>query len=176
MATELDTKSEGVQVATLLTVIGEEARDVYSTFTDWANKGDENKIAPVLQKFAEYCQLRKNVPFERYRFNRRTQEAGESYDQYKTALRKLAEGCDFDTITPDEMLRDRLIFGIRDSKVRERLLRESKLSLAKTDEIYRAAESMQNQMKIVGDLTEPEADKLEQERLPNFRKTQENNS
>ena len=144
---------------------------MYSTFTDWANEGDENKIAPVLQKFAEYCQPRKNVPFEHYRFNRRTQEAGESYDQYKTALRKLAEGCDLDTITPDEMLRDRLIFGIRDSKVRERLLRESKLSLAKTDEICRAAESMQTQMKIVGDLTEPEANKLEQERLPNFRKS-----
>ena len=56
MATELDTKSEGIQVATLLTVIGEEARDVYSTITDWANEGEENKIAPVLQKFAEYCQ------------------------------------------------------------------------------------------------------------------------
>ena len=69
------------------------------------------------------------------------------------------------------MLRDCLIFGIRDSKVREGLLRESKLSLAKTDEICCAAESMQTQMKIVGDLTEPEASKLEQECLPNFRKS-----
>ena len=58
------------QVATLLTVIGEEARDVYSTFTDWAEEGDQDKISPVLQKFATYCQPRKNVPFERYRFNR----------------------------------------------------------------------------------------------------------
>ena len=172
LATELNKKSEAVQVATLVTVIGEEARDMYSTFTDRAAEGDDNKIAPVLQKFAEYCQPRKNVPFERYRFNCRTQEAGESYDQYKTAPRKLAEGCDFDTITPDEMLRDRLIFGIRDSKVRERLLRESKLSLAKTDEIHRAAESMQTHMKIVGDLTEPEANKVDQERMPNWRKSE----
>ena len=147
LATELNKKSQAVQVATLLTVIGEEARDVYSTFTDWAEEGDQDKISPVLQKFATYCQPRKNVPFERYRFNRRTQDVGESYDQYKTALRKLAEGCEFDTITPDEMLRDRLVFGIRDSKVRERLLRESKLTLAKTDEICRAAESMQAQIK-----------------------------
>ena len=132
-------KSQAVQVATLLTVIGEGAHDVYSTFTDWTEEGDQDKISPVLQKFAKYCQPRKNVPFERYRFNRRTQEVGESYDQYKTALRKLAEGCEFNTITPDEMLRDRLIFGIRDLKVRERLLRESKLTLAKTDEICRAA-------------------------------------
>ena len=55
------------------------------------------------------------------------QEAGESYDQYKTALRKLAEGCDFRKITPEEILRNRLIFGISDTKVRERLLREKKI-------------------------------------------------
>ena len=60
------------------------------------------------------------------------------------------------------MLRDRLVFGICDSKVRERLLQESNLSLAKTDEICCASESMQSQMKIVGDLTEPEANKVEQ--------------
>ena len=182
LATELNKKSEKVQVATLLTVIGEEARDVYSTFTDWAAEGDQDKIAPVLQKFAEYCQPRKNVPFERYRFNRRTQEVGESYDQYKTALRKLAEGCDFDTISPDELLRDRLIFGIRDSKVRERLLRESKLDLARTDEICRSAESMHAQMKIVGDVAEAEANKVDQdqkpkgdqERIPNSWKSKKN--
>lgn len=37
LATEVSRKSEKVQVATLLTVIGEEAREVYSTFTDWTN-------------------------------------------------------------------------------------------------------------------------------------------
>ena len=63
--------------------------------------------------------------------------------------RKLAEGCDFHTITPNEILRDRLVFGISDSKVRERLLRESDLTLERTDEICRAAESMIVQMKIV---------------------------
>ncbi|XP_022809511.1 uncharacterized protein LOC111346488 [Stylophora pistillata] len=174
LATELNKKAQPVQVATLLTVIGEEARDVYSTFTDWTEEGDENKIAPVLTKFAEYCQPRKNVPFERYRFNRRSQEAGETYDQYKTALRKLAAGCEFNTITPDEILRDRLIFGIRDTKVRERLLREAALTLAKTDEICRAAESMQAQMKVVGDATESETNKVDQERTSNVRKPKKN--
>ena len=149
LATELSKKSEQVQVATLLTVIGEEAREVYSTFTGWAAVGDSSKIDPVLNKFEEYCKPRKNIPFERYRFNRRTQESGESYDQYRTSLRQLAESCDFATITPDEILRDRLVFGIRDAKARERLLREPKLSLDKTDEICRAAESMVVQLKLV---------------------------
>ena len=59
------------------------------------------------------------MPFERYRFNRRTQEPGEAYVQYRRALRKLAEGWEFPTITPGEILRDRLIFGIKDDKVRD---------------------------------------------------------
>ena len=51
LATELNKKSEALQVATLLTVIGEEARDVYST-SDWSDEGNKSKIKPVLQQFA----------------------------------------------------------------------------------------------------------------------------
>ena len=68
-----------VQVATLLTVIGKDGREVYSKLRDWAQDGDDRRILPVLRKFAEYCQPRKNVPFERYKFNKRMQESGESY-------------------------------------------------------------------------------------------------
>ena len=82
LATELKDKDEAVQVATLLTVIGEEAREVFFTFTGWAADSDDAKIEPVLAKFEEYCQPRKNIPFERYRFNCRSQEPGETYDQY----------------------------------------------------------------------------------------------
>ena len=89
LATGLTEKAEAVQVATLLTVIGEQAREVYSTFTGWAREGDSAKIGPVLEKFRQYCEPRKNVPFERYRFNRRCQEPGETYDHYNTELRKL---------------------------------------------------------------------------------------
>ena len=151
LATGLNEKDEGVQVATLLTVIGEEAREVYSTFTGWAAPGDDKKIDPVLEKFGQYCEPQKNIPFERYRFNRRCQEAGENYDQYRTALRKLAGNCDFGTITPDEILRDRLVFGIRDGKTRERLLGEPALTLKRTDEICRSAESAVTQLRLVDD-------------------------
>ena len=151
LATELTKTSEAVQIATLLTVIGEEAREFYSTFSGWENDGDQNKIVPVLNKFAAYCQPRKNVPFERYRFNRPVQEACRSYEHYRTALRKLAESCDFDTFTPEEISRDRLVFGIRDTKAKKILFREPGLVLVKTDEICRAVESMTTQIKIVKD-------------------------
>ena len=82
--------------------------------------------------------------------NHRQQEAGETYKQYHTALCKLSQTCKFQTITPEELLRDRLLFSIWDDKVRERLLHESHITLAKTDEICHAAESMVAQMKVVG--------------------------
>ena len=98
-------------------------------FTDWASDTNQNKIQPVLQKFAVYCQPLKNVPFERYKFYSRMQELGESYDHYQTALRQLVERCEFKSITPYQILCDKFMFGIRDSKVRERLLCEKNLSL-----------------------------------------------
>ena len=88
---------------------------------------------------------------KRYKFNKRVQESGEQYEQYKTALLKLAETCDFETITPNDILRDRLIFGICDNRVRERLLRETGLTIERTDEISRAAEIMTSQMKTMSD-------------------------
>ena len=69
MATELDKKSEAVQVATLHTIIGEEACDVFSMFTERAEQGVAAEIEPVLMKFPHYSQPCKNKPFERYSIN-----------------------------------------------------------------------------------------------------------
>ena len=113
LATELNKKSEPIQVATLLTVIGEDGCEVFSTFTNWDSDGDNANIQLVLSKFAEYCQPRKNIHFELCRFNQQMQEHGKSYDQYRTALRMLGVGCDFHTVTPDEILQDCLVFGIK---------------------------------------------------------------
>ena len=80
----------------------------------------------------------------------RMQEAGKSYYHYRTVRRQLADRCEFETITADQILRDKLVFGIQDSKVRERWLREKNLSLQKTDEICRAQETTTEQMKVAG--------------------------
>ena len=135
---------------------------MFATFTEWDHDGDDKKIGPVLDKLEAYCEPQKNIPFERYRFNRRCQESGESYDQYRTALRKLAESCDFTSITPDEILRDRLVFSIRDTKTRERLLREPALTFNRTDDICHAAESMTSQLKLVDDSLEKSVSAISQ--------------
>jgi len=79
----------------------------------------DQKIALVLKKLGEYGEPQKNIPFERYHFNQRVQDPGETYDQYRTALRKLAEGCNFEVINPEAILCDCLLFGIRDKVKRD---------------------------------------------------------
>ena len=71
----------------------------------------------------------------------------ESFEQYITVLRQLAQRCAFGTITDDEILRDRILFSIENQQVRERLLREANLTLARTIDICRAAESTAAQTK-----------------------------
>ena len=90
-ATELNKKHVKVQVASLLTIIGEKARDVYSTFTDWESEESKQKGTPLLDKFTAYCQPRRNILFECYiALTSGRKNPGLSYDQYKTELRKLA--------------------------------------------------------------------------------------
>ena len=103
-------KEEGdVQVAALLTGIGPEARKVFKT---WNISATERKdMKGVIERFNNYCNPRKNIPLERYLFNSQQQEPGASFDRYVTALCQIADKCAFDAITPDDLLRDRIIFG-----------------------------------------------------------------
>ena len=122
-------------------------------FKTWNLSATQKKdIKGVVKRFDNYCNPRKNVPFEWYRFNSKQQEPGETCDRYVTSLRQIADKCAFDTITPDDILRDRIVFGIADDKVRGRLLREPELSLAKTLDICRTSEMSRAQIKVVSEL------------------------
>ncbi|CAB4009741.1 Hypothetical predicted protein, partial [Paramuricea clavata] len=139
LATKLDKEDEIRQVATLLAVIGKEAKKLFKTFV-WGSEDDFIKIDLVVKKFEEYCIPRQNVIYERFRLFTRDQGPTETVDQYMMELRRISANCDLESITPDQILRDRLVTGIRDAVVRERLLRDNKLTLEKALDIVRAAE------------------------------------
>ncbi len=128
-ATESDEKSNEVKTSRLLTAIGERARDVYYTFT-FDSEGDEMKLDKVLEKFDSY-----------------NQGDEQSTDEYVTELRSRAEHCSFGDLK-SSLIRDKIVIGVHDKKVQERLLREPDLSLEQAIQICRA--SMENLMKTVG--------------------------
>ena len=131
------------QAAILLNLDGEEAIEVYNTFTF----DDETEQDPevILQKFQEYCEPKKNITFERHVFNTRTQQPTQSFDCFVTELRVQAKKCAYGALQ-EELIRDRIVVGIRDDNIRSRLLREPDLSLQKCIDIVRAAEVAKKQM------------------------------
>ena len=88
--------------------------------------------------------VRRNVIFERAHFNKRTQQQ----EDYITVLHQLADGCEYDDIK-EEMIRDRLVVGIRDKAMSEHLQMESKLTLDKAIKLIRQREAVQQQQDIL---------------------------
>lgn len=145
LATGVADKDDKIRVATLLAVIGKEGNRIYRTLK-WDNGGDEKRMDAVLAKLEGFCLPKKNEIYQRYMFNKRNQEAHETIDQYLLELRILAESCDFGNITTEQIVRDRIVIGVKDEKIRERLLREQDLKLNKAIDIVRAAEQSRAQM------------------------------
>ena len=59
-ATEKDGQNGKVKTSVLLTCVGQKGRETYETF-NFDNRGDEMRLASVLQKFSEHCSPRKNI-------------------------------------------------------------------------------------------------------------------
>ena len=106
-----------------------------------------------LKWMEQYCEPPKNTIYERYLFFSRGQESGEPIDKYATVLRNMTDSCEFQDLK-DSLIRDRIVFGIADNNVRERLLRVPDLTLNKALKIARAAETTQSQLKQMQNLHE----------------------
>ncbi|XP_031332218.1 uncharacterized protein K02A2.6-like [Photinus pyralis] len=78
---------------------------------------------------------------QRFLFNKRDQQVGEKFSSYLAELRKLADTCSFHEDSRDEMLRDRIVCGVRDEALQRRLLAESDLTLQKAVDAAIAAET-----------------------------------
>ena len=55
------------------------------------------------------------------------------------------------------MIRDKIVFSVNDERVKERLLRESDLSLARALDVCCAAETTRAQLKVMASEGKPEA-------------------
>ena len=92
VASGLKEESDTKQVSTLLYCLGEEAEAVLDSTN--ITSDEKKRYDKVIEKLNAFFQTRKNVIFERARFNRRNQLESESAERYITELYKLAENCD----------------------------------------------------------------------------------
>ncbi|XP_062849175.1 uncharacterized protein K02A2.6-like [Trichomycterus rosablanca] len=123
--------------------MGAEAEHIFKSFT-FGSAGDGDKYAKVMAKFDEHFIPKRNVIFERAKFHSRVQLPGESVEAFVRQLYELAENCEFGA-QKDEQMRDRLVIGIRDRQVSQKLQMKSDLTLRTAIEMARHCELIQSQ-------------------------------
>ena len=136
-------KTAKQQCAYLLIWAGEQGREIFSTFD--LIEAEKEDVDTYLTKFREYAAPKRNQVFSRYIFQKHDQKQ-ESIDKYITDLKILVKPCGY--TDKDEMLRDRIVGGVANPKIREKLLSVGDtLSLNQTVTICRAFETTQAQLK-----------------------------
>lgn len=94
--------------------------------------------------------LRRNTVAEQHAFRKRAQAQNESLLQYVAALRDLATTCEF-ADKQDEMIRDHLLEHVISHRIRERLLLETDLTLAKAIILATQIEAAGEKAKSISD-------------------------
>jgi transposase InsO family protein len=128
LAAKLFREDGEVQVSSLIYAMGKEADKIYSTFKFPDGENKRNNFDAVLTKFNEHFIPKRNVIHERARFYSRQQLQGESVEQFLRTLRELSATCDFGQ-QEEESVRDRLVLGLIDTEVSQKLQLQADLTL-----------------------------------------------
>ena len=102
--------------------------------------GDHKTFEEVKSALSGEFAPKRNVVAERYKFRSRAQKTDESIDTYLTSLRELVKSCDFGTLE-EEMIRDQIVEKCSSRTLKQKLLQQDDLDLAKTIKIARSAET-----------------------------------
>ncbi|UYV80016.1 hypothetical protein LAZ67_18001431, partial [Cordylochernes scorpioides] len=133
---------ENEQVNMLVYCMGDNADDILLS-CKIASDQLEN-YGKVIECFESHFIPRRNIIYERARFNQRCQQEGEKVNEFITALHSLAEHCNFGMLH-DELIRDRIVVGVRDRALSERMQLDTDLTLVKATLMAKQLESVKEQ-------------------------------
>ena len=146
VASGLSKESQERQVSTLLYCLGEEAEDILDSTS--ISEEHRKDYSQVLSKFDGLLWHSENVIIERAKFNRRCQLPEEPAEQFIASLYNLAANCNYGVLK-GEMIRDRIVVGIRDVSLSERLQMDPDLTLEKAKTVVRQREAVRDQQKVL---------------------------
>ena len=108
IASRLNGESEEAQVNTLIYSMDDEADDILAELK--LTTDERKSYKTVREKLDNHFVIKRNVIYERAKFNMRMQRNGEPVDNFITDLFSLAEHCGFGDLH-DELIRDRIVVG-----------------------------------------------------------------
>ena len=147
-----DITNEDKKQATLLTVIGPSSYKLLRNLMSPAKLATKS-YSELVDKMNEHHNPIPSEIVQRCKFNSRFRMDNETIADFMASLRSLSEFCNYGS-TLDNMLRDRLVCGVRDDRIQRRLLAEKDLNLQKAVEI---ATSIEMAAKNVRDLQATQA-------------------
>ena len=125
IASKLKTEEPEVREAILLSCVGKDAMDIFDGFS--LTDDESNDMDSILPAFEKFCIGETNEPFERFAFNSRIQNDGESVNVYVSELRKLAKTCNFENLE-ESLIGDKIITGVKYDVTSRSLLQKSNLT------------------------------------------------
>ena len=146
IASKLNEESEEAQVNTLIYSMGDEADDILAALK--LTTSERKSYKTVKEKLDKHFVIKRNVIYERAKFNMRMQRNGEPVGNFITDLFSLAEHCGFGDLH-DELIRDRIVVGLSDRSLSERLQLEADLTLEKAMTQARQKELVHQQQGIL---------------------------
>ena len=126
------------QQAIMLSVVGSKTYGVLRGLSD--NKPRDKTFAELVTLMRGHLHPAPNEIAERFMFYSRERRDTESISQYIVELRKLTEHCNFGDRV-NEQIRDRLVCGVKNEKIQQKLLSEKGLNLDRALEIVISMEA-----------------------------------
>ena len=146
IAIELDKKEEAKQVNALIYTMGDEADDIITSFG--LSEQEMKSYETVRNRFENHFIAKRNVIFERAKFNVRIQDENEAVEDFITDLHCLAKYCEFGVLK-DQLIRDRIVVGLKNKKLSEKLQLDPELTLEKAMAQARQNEEIKKQQSII---------------------------
>ncbi|XP_069128453.1 uncharacterized protein [Argopecten irradians] len=119
-------------------LIGSDGREIYNNIK-WDKEEKDRTMNDALTKFESFYKPKKNETVKKFKFNMRIQQGDETMDKLIMDIKTLSKSCNFGELT-DSLVRDKIVCGINDPQLCERLLRISDLTLGKAKELCRTSE------------------------------------
>ena len=91
---------------------------MFTTRSHGMKKATNSKLKKLWRSSSRFATPGRSLSVNAMFFFSRNQDSGESIEQYVTALKNLASTCEF-RVLKESLIRDRIVFGIQDSSVRE---------------------------------------------------------
>jgi len=133
--------NEEEKIANLLVLMGPDSVPIFNQFTfDESEAATMKNLDNVITMFDTHFEPVKNLIYERVKFNSMKQ-GNWSIHQFITEIQLQAGNCDYGTMK-DDLVRDRIVVGVNDSKLRDYLIDIEDLTLTKC--IQRAKQYVSN--------------------------------